>query len=91
MTTIIIVALTIAVFAIMKYYSDEKGRIPPSTTPRGRQARILATAVLVPLVLLLVWPLFSGSERNPVLTIVTMLLIASLVLMRSIRSKNRKQ
>jgi hypothetical protein len=77
-TFIILIAVTLVGYFVMRSLADDSGRLPPASTPKGKRARVITGLVLIMLVSALVYStVIDGSMP---LTPQTSIVVAILVL-----------
>ncbi len=83
----------ISLFSAMKIYSNNDGRIPPLSTGRGKQARIVVGSVLVCYLTLLILNVAksTSSGENILLWVLAFILGASVPVFRYIQYKNKQK
>jgi hypothetical protein len=91
MQIFILLLLTIAAFMVMRHYSGDDHRIPPSSTPKGRQARLLMGTILIFLVSLWLWTTYGNRDhRNSAIWVLGFLILISWGVIRHIRFRDNK-
>ena len=64
MTLAILFLSTIAAYFVMQAYAEDDRRFPPFSTRRGKEARIMALIVLLPLVATLTYRFFGDNAES---------------------------
>lgn len=85
-------AAIITAYIVSRLYADDNNRLPPASTPRGKQARVVLCGILVLIVVLLVLN-FVGEDLNAtqlLFWVVVLSLAAGLPVFRYLGSKNKK-
>ena len=80
-------------YGFTKLYAGEGSRIPPTSTPEGKQARIVGGVILTILVAALVFQIGSGGSNTAnILTSIEAVLIGAIfAVARYFKSKKKKK
>ncbi len=92
MSSLVLLLVIIAGLSVTRLYSGKDHRLPPASTPRGKQARILLVIILIPLVATLIYRMISGgsSRANIVAWIEALVLGGGLAIYRYVQFRNKQ-
>jgi len=80
----------IAGYLAIKVYSRDDHKLPPASTKKGKEARIVIVLILIPLIALLFSTWSDGEHHNTIFWISASLVVIGIPIVRYFQFKKKK-